>query len=112
MNLIYICSPYRGKSRKKTRKNIYKARRYCRLAAICGKIPFAPHLLFPQFLNDDIPAKRDMGIAMGKALMPACHEMWVFGTPSEGMADEIAVAREMGIGIRWFDSKGRVRQNG
>ena len=35
--------------------NVENARRYSRFAVDAGYIPIAPHLLFPQFLNDDNP---------------------------------------------------------
>ena len=31
MKLIYVCSPYRGATRKIVKKNIQRARSYCRL---------------------------------------------------------------------------------
>ena len=50
--LVYICSPFAGD----TEKNTEKARRYSRFAVKNGAIPLAPHLLFPQFLDDTKPA--------------------------------------------------------
>ena len=44
--LVYICSPFAGD----TEGNMKKARRYSRFAVRSGAIPFAPHLLFPQFI--------------------------------------------------------------
>ena len=49
--IVYICSPYAGD----IETNTAAARRYCRFAVEAGYIPIAPHLLFPQFLNDADP---------------------------------------------------------
>ena len=52
--IVYICSPYSGDMEN----NIAAARRYSRFAVEQGYIPIAPHLLFPQFLDDDNPKER------------------------------------------------------
>ena len=49
--IVYICSPYAGD----VSKNVENARRYSRFAVDSGCIPIAPHLLFPQFMNDENP---------------------------------------------------------
>lgn len=46
--IVYICSPYAGD----IEANVVAARRYSRFAVDAGYIPIAPHLLFPQFLDD------------------------------------------------------------
>jgi hypothetical protein len=49
-------------------------------------MPIAPHLLFPQFLDDNCPVEREKGLAFGLALLEKADELWVFGThQSEGM---------------------------
>ena len=63
--LIFICSPYRGD----VETNIQNARRYCRFAIEQGGIPFAPHLLFTQFLNDDDPMERRVGLCLGVEML-------------------------------------------
>lgn len=59
--LVYICSPLAGD----TEGNTQKARRYSRFAVRNGAIPLAPHLLFPQFLDDTKPAERAIGMFDG-----------------------------------------------
>ena len=54
-SIVYICSPYAGD----VENNTAAARRYCRFAVEVGYIPIAPHLLFPQFLNDSNPKERE-----------------------------------------------------
>ena len=72
---IFICSPFRGDEEG----NSVKAAGYCRRAYEEGHLPIAPHLLFPQFLNEDSLKERADGIAMGLELLFGCDEMWVFG---------------------------------
>ena len=47
---VFICSPFRGDMEGNARK----AAAYSRMACEQGFLPVAPHLLFPQFLNEGI----------------------------------------------------------
>ena len=68
-----------------------------------GYIPIAPHLLFPQFMNDGDPTERELALFFGNALMSKCSEVWVFGdTISNGMAAEIRRARWKNYRLRYF----------
>lgn len=97
--LVYICSPYAGN----IAGNVENARRYSRFAFEQGCIPIAPHLLFTQFLDDDNPMEREMGMHFGNVLMSQCREVWVFGdTISQGMDAEIRRARWKNYRLRFF----------
>ena len=97
---VYICSPYAGD----VETNVQKARRYCRFAVDKGYIPIAPHLLFTQFLNDDNPKERQLGIFFGNAVMSKCSEVWVFGDRiSDGMEAEIKRAKRKNYRLRYFN---------
>ena len=97
--IVYICSPYAGE----TESNIKAAQKYSRFAVSKGYIPIAPHLLFPQFLNDADPAERKLGLFFGNALMSKCSEVWVFGERiSAGMEAEIKRARWKNYRLRYF----------
>ena len=74
--IVYICSPFSGE----VEKNIKAAQEYSRFAVDKGYISIAPHLLFPQFLNDADPRERQLGLFFGNALMSKCSEVWVFGS--------------------------------
>ena len=79
------------------------ARRYSRFAVDAGYIPIAPHLLFPQFLSDDNPKERQLGLFFGNALMSKCSEVWVFGEYiSFGMEAEIRRAKWKNYRLRYF----------
>ena len=97
--IVYICSPYSGD----TERNIKNAKRYSRFAVDKGYIPIAPHLLFPQFLDDDNPEERELGLFFGNALMSKCAEVWVFGSRiSSGMEAEIKRAKWKDYRLRYF----------
>ena len=84
--------------------NIAAARRYSRFAVDKGYIPIAPHLLFPQFLNDNDLRERQLGLFFGNALMSKCAEVWVFGSIiSPGMAAEIKRAKWKDYRLRYFN---------
>ena len=101
-NMVFICSPYRGD----TKRNISKARTYARFAADSGKSPVASHLLFPQFLEDTKADERIKGIELGLVQMKVCDEMWIFGTKiSTGMEYEIEKAKDLRIPVRLFDEE-------
>jgi len=97
--IVYICSPYAGD----VEKNVEAAQKYSRFAVDKGYIPIAPHLLFPQFLNDRNPKERQLGLFFGNAIMSKCSEVWVFGSRiSAGMEDEIKRARWKNYRLRYF----------
>ena len=98
--IIYICSPYAGD----IEKNVNAARGYSRFAVDKGFIPIAPHLLFPQFLDDSDERERELGLFFGNALMSKCAEVWVFGSIiSPGMAAEIKRAKWKDYRLRYFN---------
>lgn len=97
--IVYICSPYAGD----VKGNVAAARRYSHFAVDKGYIPIAPHLLFPQFMDDTDPHERDLGLFFGNAVMSKCSEVWVFGERiSDGMAAEIKRARWKNYRLRYF----------
>jgi hypothetical protein len=101
--VVYICSPYSG---NKT-ENQKKARSYCRFAVDSGVIPLCPHLLLPQFMDEE--TERDLALFMDLVLMSKCKEVWVFGEKvTKGMRIEIARARKRGQKVRFLsEEKGR-----
>ena len=99
---VYICSPFSGDIENNTKN----ARRYSRFAVFNGCIPITPHLFFPQFMNDDEPAERNVAIEMDLALLLICSEVWVFGDRiSRGMEIEIRQAADHNIKIRYFTNQ-------
>ena len=97
--IVYICSPYSGD----VEANVEKARWYSRCAVLAGYIPIAPHLLFPQFMDDESYVERELGLRFAKILLRKSAEVWVCGeTISSGMAAEIKQAKWKNIPVRYF----------
>ena len=99
--LVYVCSPYRGN----VEENVNKAREYSRFTFNKKNIPITPHLLYPQFLNDDDLFERNIAIhKINYVLLGLCKEIWVFGDDiTEGMQREILVAKKRKKAIRYFN---------
>ncbi len=98
--MVYICSPFTGN----VETNIENARRYSRFAVEQGYLPITPHLLYPQFLDDDSQHERALGLFFGLVLLDKCSEVWVFGDHiSKGMKVEIKRANSKGQMIRYFN---------
>lgn len=96
---VFICSPYAGD----IALNTQKARYYMRFSVEQGAIPFAPHLLYPQILEEDSAFERELGLTFGLVWLVKCDELWVFGSHvSTGMSREIARAKKRGIPVRYF----------
>jgi len=103
---VYICSPYRGD----TKNNTQNALRYCRFAVERGYFPLAPHCYLPLFMDDNVPAERELALSFGLRLLNGCRELWVFGDViSEGMKREITRARDKGIPIKYFTENCEVK---
>lgn len=100
--MVFICSPYAGD----IERNIRKTQGYCRFAVSRNCIPIAPHLLFPQFMDDDDEQMRNLGLFFGMVLMSKCSEVWVFGRKiTNGMSIEIEKAKQRSIPIRYFNER-------
>lgn len=100
--LVYIASPFAGD----IEYNISRAKGYCRFAVSKGCVPLAPHLLYPQFMDDEDKEQREQGIRFALILLAKCDELWVFGDKiSVGMSREIAKAKRKSKIIRYFSSK-------
>jgi hypothetical protein len=105
--MVYICSPFAGDEAG----NIERARQFCKFAVRQGTIPFAPHLLYPQFMSDSNPADRELALLFGIVWLCKMDAVWVFGTTiSPGMKREIAKARSKGIPIKFFTADCEVRR--
>ncbi len=97
--MVYICSPFAGD----VGTNIENARRYSRFAVEQGYLPITPHLLYPQFLDDDSQHERDLGLFFSLILLDKCSEVWVFGDHiSKGMKAEIKRAKSRKQTIKYY----------
>lgn len=100
--LVYICSPYSGD----VETNTENARKYSRFAVDNNAIPFAPHLLLPQYMSEE--TERGLAMLMNKVFLGKCDELWVFGDRiTTGMEYEIEKAEKHNKPIRFF--KGEIK---
>jgi len=72
-SLVYIASPFAGD----IYRNIERAQGYSRFAISKGYIPLTPHLLYPQFMDDDDKEQRELGLRFALKLLTKCEELWV-----------------------------------
>ena len=112
-SLVYICSPLRPVSPDvsahpdELKANLRLACDACTFAAVRGFIPVAPHLYFPQFLDDNKPAERTLGMDMGLELLRKCEALWIVSRRiSYGMSAEIKEAQKHGIPVKVFTEEG------
>ena len=94
MKRIYLRSRYAGD----TARNVAVSERLCRQVIEAGGAPFAPHLLYPRFLDDRTPSEREIGIACGLTFMGVYDEVWVYSGNglSSGMGRELDHASRLG----------------
>jgi hypothetical protein len=100
--VVYIASPYKGDMKR----NLRKAAKYTAAAIKQGKIPIAPHLFYSAVLDDTNARERQTGMSIGIDLLTLCNELWAFGTPSEGMAKEIEIAKQLNIPVIYHSEAG------
>lgn len=97
---VYICSPFRGSVERNTKR----AQIYCRFAFDSGFVPICPQLFYPQFLDDNNKVERAAGLRYALESMWQARQLWVFGEKiTDGMHEEIELAKELKIPIRYFD---------
>lgn len=87
MKRIMILSPYSGDIERNMR---YLQR--CIWHVIQERhAPFAPHYIYPSFMDDTNSLQRDIGIAMGLLWGSVSDELWLFQDYgiSDGMATEV-----------------------
>ena len=106
--LVYIASRFAGD----TERNTERAQGYCRFAVSKGCIPLAPHLHYPQFMDDSDREQRELALFFALVLLGKCDELWVFGKPSNGMSREIAKAKKRGMPIKYYNYKCEVLEYG
>ena len=110
---VYICSPFRPISTdpilaaNELIDNLKLAKDACTFAAIRGCEPIAPHLYYPQFLNDDDKYERALGMELGINALRTCDELWIISPRiSSGMSAEIKEAQKCGIPVLVFTAAG------
>lgn len=97
---VYICSPYSGNMKF----NIMEAQRISRQVVLAGGLPIAPHLLFTQFLDDNIDEERHLAFKMNEKFLDLCDLVVAKnGTISDGMRRELDHIYGTGKEVIWVD---------
>lgn len=110
---VYICSPFRPTNLNPILRanelidNLKLAKDACTFAALRGCDPVAPHLFYPQFLDDNDPTERALGMELGLKALRSCDELWIISPRiSSGMSAEIKEAQKRGIPVLVFTAAG------
>lgn len=99
--LVIIESPFAGATEQIRNDNIAYARKCVADSLARGEAPLASHLLFPQLLDDNDHAQRQLGIEAGLAWYRRADKCVVYMDlgVSSGMQTGIARARAYGVPV-------------
>lgn len=99
MKPVFLCSPLRAPDSRGLRKHLSYARQAMKHSISLGEAPYAPHLLYPQVLDDNEADERDLGFKLGNAWLTRCEALVIYGDLgiSSGMAVEITLAASLKI---------------
>lgn len=91
MKRIFVASPLAPRKGNTFEDNLKLAERLCRAVVLAGHAPFAPHLIYPRFLDDTSPEERKTGMRAGRRYLATCDELWAYDVLgiSSGMEAEI-----------------------
>ena len=97
MKRVFVASPYAGE----IERNVSYAYAALYHTLSRGEAGFAPHLLYPNVLNDSVAHERELGIKAGMSFLTTCDTLalYVDHGISSGMQQEIELAKFMGIHI-------------
>ena len=104
-DLLYVCSPYRGD----TKRNKEYARKLTRAALDNGFIPVTVHVYLTEATDDTNPEERVRGMAAGMKILENCKYILVgdrYGI-SEGMKAELTFAAVKGK-IMLYEKDGKI----
>lgn len=104
-DLLYVCSPYRGD----TKRNKEYARKLTRAALDNGFIPVTVHLYLTEATDDTNPEERVRGMAAGMKILENCKYILIgdrYGI-SEGMKAEMTFAAVKGK-IMLYEKNGKI----
>ena len=107
---IFVISPFWADTGVEQAENIRRAQNICYELVMAGHTPFAPHLHYSLFLDDDDPDQRRRGIECSHDIMlhGQFERAWYYPgrgvTPKEvvitsGMQSDMDAARSAGIKV-------------
>ena len=104
-DLLYVCSPYRGD----TKRNKEYARKLTRAALENGFVPVTVHLYLTEATDDSNQEERVRGMAAGMKILENCKYILIgdrYGI-SEGMKAELTFAAVKGK-IMLYEKDGKI----
>jgi len=95
--LTLVCSPYRASDPRQGHRNRLYARLALRHSIFMGELPHAPHVEYPEVLDDNHPSERERGMHLSLDFLHRAERIAIYGDLgiSDGMAREIRTARVM-----------------
>lgn len=99
---VVIESPHWGKTYPQRNHNWLYLTECCRHSVLSGEAPFASHGFYTQFLNDDDPFSRALGIKLGQVVMARASFVAVYCDLgiSPGMKAGIKAAHKLGLVVQ------------
>ncbi len=98
MKAVYLAAPYRASTPEGIKNNVDRMKQIARQVADLGHLPVVPHLAM-SFCSDD-PKDWATALYCGLKLLERCDELWIVGDISEGVKDEIAYAKGLGLPVK------------
>lgn len=96
---IFVASRYTADTPEQTGEYVRYARKCCRALELLGAHTFAPHLYNTQFLDDDSPEERMIGINSGLSWLSLCDAAMFFIDHGIGMGMTAEWTRCHALGI-------------
>ena len=104
--MIYVCSPYRAKDKTQFERQKDYTKLVSREVVLAGHEAITPHMYYPDFLNDNDPRERKIGMKSALRLLDVCDAILVNTqlNISDGMKKEIEYAKQKDMKILTADS--------
>jgi len=99
--VVYVASRYSSKSEEEHLQYLSYTRSACREVALLEHEVVAPHILYTQFLRDDVESERELCMHLGKEALKKCDVLLVclkYGN-SDGIKSEMQFALNNNINI-------------
>jgi hypothetical protein len=96
---VVVISPFRATMSRSREDNKEHAKILCRRLARAGCIVYAGHLMCPEFLDEDLPSDREIGLAVNLGWIERSDRLavWDVWGISSGMDTEIKHAEKVNL---------------
>src|SRR3989344_2918521 len=83
-----------------SKRNFYLREHIIKFVLQNGLTPTCAFMMYSYFLLDTV--ERKSLIAANNSLIRKCDELWVFGQVSDGVAEEIKLARKLNLPVKFY----------